>query len=103
MARGDQELGRLSGRPVSRSLSPLRRVLPFLRPYRGRIAIGILALVISSATTLALPQIAGGRIHARGLTLHEAQFLMFYYIMFYVAGASDGLATAPLFYFITLV
>ena len=87
MARGDQELGRLSGRPVSRSLTPLRRVLPFLRPYRGRIAIGILALVISSATTLALPQIAGGLIDARGLTAHEAQFLSGYYIAFLVAGA----------------
>jgi len=94
-------LGRLSGRPVSRSLSPLRRVLPFLRPYRGRIAIGILALVISSATTLALPQIAGGLIDARGLTAHEAQFLSGYYIAFLVAGAIWGLATATRFYFIT--
>src|SRR5580698_4289521 len=101
MARGDQELGRLSGRPVSRSLTPLRRVLPFLRPYRGRIAIGILALVISSATTLALPQIAGGLIDARGLTAHEAQFLSGYYIAFLVAGAVWGLATATRFYFIT--
>jgi ATP-binding cassette, subfamily B, bacterial len=101
MARGDQELGRLSGRPVSRSLSPLRRVLPFLRPYSGRIAIGILALVISSATTLALPQIAGGLIDARGLTAHEAQFLSGYYIAFLVAGAVWGLATATRFYFIT--
>ena len=101
MARGDQELGRLSGRPVSRSLTPLRRVLPFLRPYRGRIAIGILALVISSATTLALPQIAGGLIDARGLTAHEAQFLSGYYLAFLIAGAVWGLATATRFYFIT--
>jgi ATP-binding cassette, subfamily B, bacterial len=101
MARGDQELGRLSGRPVSRSLSPLRRVLPFLRPYSGRIAIGILALVISSATTLALPQIAGGLIDARGLTAHEAQFLSGYYLAFLIAGAVWGLATATRFYFIT--
>src|ERR1700744_3433460 len=101
MARGDQELGRLSGRPVSRSLTPLRRVLPFLRPYRGRIAIGILALVISSATTLALPQIAGGLIDARGLTAHEAQFLSGYYIAFLVAGAVWGIASATRFYFVT--
>jgi len=101
MARGDQELGRLSGRPVSRSLSPLRRVLPFLKPYRGRIAIGILALVVSSATTLTLPQIAGGLIDARGLSVHEAQFLSGYYIAFLIAGAVWGLATATRFYFIT--
>ena len=75
--------------------------MPFLRPYRGRIAIGILALVVSSATTLALPQIAGGLIDARGLTAHEAQFLSGYYIAFLVAGAVWGTATATRFYFIT--
>ena len=41
--RRSRNWDRLSGRPVRRSLAPLRRVLPFLRPYRGRIAIGILA------------------------------------------------------------
>ena len=96
-------MGRLSGRPVSRSLAPLRRVLPFLKPYRGRIAIGILALVVSSATTLTLPQIAGGLIDARGLSIHEAQFLSGYYLAFLIAGAVWGLATATRFYFITWI
>ena len=84
MARGDEQLGRLSGRPVSRSIRPLERILPFLKPYRGRIAIGILALIISSAATLALPQVAGGRIDAKGLSAHEAQFLSGYYLAFLV-------------------
>ena len=48
----------MSGRPVSRSLAPLRGVLPFLAPYRGRIAGGLLALVCSSTATLVLPFMA---------------------------------------------
>ena len=56
---------------------------------------------MSSATTLVLPQIAGGLIDARGLTAHEAQFLSGYYIAFLVAGAVWGLATATRFYFVT--
>ena len=48
MARGDSnftsETARIAaGRPKSRSLAPLRAILPFLRPYRGRIAVAVLA------------------------------------------------------------
>lgn len=91
----------MSGRPTSRSLRPLRRILPFLKPYRGRIALGILALLVSSATTLSLPQIAGGLIDARGLSAHEAQFLSGYYLAFLIAGAVWGIASATRFYFVT--
>src|SRR6185437_13466467 len=62
MARGDVEKGRLSGRAASRSLAPLRRILPFLKPYRGRIAIAGLALIASSTATLVLPALARGLI-----------------------------------------
>ena len=59
MARGDsdfvKETARVAaGRPKSRSLAPLRAVLPFLRPYRGRIAVAAVALICSSAATLAV-------------------------------------------------
>src|ERR1700753_362678 len=45
-----------AGRPKSKSLAPPRGVLPFLRPYRGRIAVAAIALVCSSTATLILPQ-----------------------------------------------
>ena len=48
MARGDAELGRLSARPVSRSLAPLRRLLPFLVPYRGLLLHGLWKPVLFS-------------------------------------------------------
>ncbi|HEX2591762.1 MAG TPA: hypothetical protein VHL34_09720, partial [Rhizomicrobium sp.] len=41
-----------AGRTKSRSLQPLRRLLPFLRPYRWRIAGAMLALILSSTASL---------------------------------------------------
>ena len=43
-------------RPRSRTLRPLRAVLPFLRPYRPRIAGAVLCLVVAAGTVLALGQ-----------------------------------------------
>ncbi len=82
------------------SLAPLRRVLPFLKPYRGRIVIGILALVVSSAATLALPQFAARADRPR-LTAHEAQYLSHYYHRLLIAGGCLGLRSATRFYFVT--
>ncbi|HEY5337701.1 MAG TPA: hypothetical protein VIJ85_05835, partial [Rhizomicrobium sp.] len=44
-----------AGRAKSRSLRPLRQILPFLKPYRGRIGFALLALIVSSTATLILP------------------------------------------------
>ena len=43
------------GRAKGRSLQPLRRLLPFLRPYRWQIAVALFTLACSSAATLILP------------------------------------------------
>jgi ATP-binding cassette subfamily B protein len=42
-------------RPRSRSLSPLRTLLPFVRPYRAMAAAALGALLIATAAMLALP------------------------------------------------
>jgi ATP-binding cassette subfamily B protein len=42
-------------RPKSRDLRPLRRLLPFMRPYLGTLAAAGLALVVAAAATLLLP------------------------------------------------
>jgi ATP-binding cassette subfamily B protein len=106
LARGDSnftsETARVAaGRPKSRSLGPLRGVLPFLRPYWGRIAVAGLALIISSAATLALPQFAGGLIDARNMTAAQAHALSSFYLAFIAAGAVLGLAAATRFYAVT--
>ena len=106
MARGgtpytDETARIAAGRAKSRSLAPLRSVLPFLRPYRGRITVAVLALLISSATTLALPQFAGGLIDARGLSAAQAHALSGFYFAFVAAALLLGLASATRFYAVT--
>jgi len=106
LARGDtsftSETARVAaGRPKSRSLAPLRAVLPFLRPYRGRIAVAMLALVASSTATLVLPQFARGLIDARGMNAAQAHALTGFYAAFIGAAAVLGLATATRFYAVT--
>jgi ATP-binding cassette subfamily B protein len=106
LARGDtnftSETARVAaGRPKSRSLAPLRAVLPFLRPYRGRIAVAAIALVCSSTATLVLPQFARGLIDARGLSATEAHALTGFYGAVILAAAVLGIATATRFYAVT--
>jgi ATP-binding cassette subfamily B protein len=90
-----------AGRPKSRSLAPLRGVLPFLRPYRGRIAVAAVALLASSSATLVLPQFLRGLINAQGLSAAQAHALTGFYGAFIVAAAVLGLATATRFYAVT--
>jgi ATP-binding cassette subfamily B protein len=90
-----------AGRPKSRSLTPLRGVLPFLRPYRGRIAVAILALIASSTATLVLPQFAGGLVDARGLSSAQAHALSGFYFAFVAAALVLGVASATRFYFVS--
>ena len=106
MARGDtsftSETARIAaGRPKSRSLAPLRQVLPFLKPYRGRITLACLALVASSSATLVLPLFLGRLVDARGLSAAQAHALSGFYAAFVVAAAVLGLASATRFYAVT--
>ncbi len=90
-----------AGRPKSRSLAPLKAVLPFLRPYRGRIALALLALTLSSSATLVLgrfpawpdrrPRVYGGP-GPRPDRLYAA---------FVAAAAVLGVASATRFYAVT--
>ncbi|HEV7606528.1 MAG TPA: ABC transporter transmembrane domain-containing protein, partial [Steroidobacteraceae bacterium] len=43
-------------RPKGRSLRPLRALLPFLAPYRARMTVALVALMVAAAAMLALPQ-----------------------------------------------
>jgi len=90
-----------AGRPKSRSLAPLRGVLPFLTPYRGRIAVAAAALLCSSTATLVLPMLAGGLIDSRGLSQAQAHALTGFYYAFVVAAAALALASATRFYAVT--
>ena len=90
----------MSGRPKSRSVAPLRRILPFVRPYRGRIAAGFLALLCSSTATLLLPFLARGLIDQQFVARQAGQ-VGNYFPIFIAAAAALGLASATRFYFVT--
>jgi ATP-binding cassette subfamily B protein len=94
------EQAALNARPAGKSLRPLAALLPFLRPYRGRIAAGLLALLCSSSATLVLPFFARGLLD-HGFSAQEAGQVGNYFLAFVAAAAVLGISTATRFYFVT--
>ena len=89
-----------AGRAKGRSLEPLRRLLPFLRPYRWRIAFALLALMCSSAATLILPAFLRPVID-RGFNAADAERLKIYFIPLLLVAAIFACASATRFFFVT--
>lgn len=88
----------------ARSVRPLRELVPFLRPYRGRIALAGLFLLLAAVSTLVLPLalkslIDQGLVAAdpgeRVLALREHFFALF------AVGAALGVFSAARFYMVT--
>jgi ATP-binding cassette subfamily B protein len=90
----------MSARPVSRDLAPLRSILPFLAPYRWRIAAGFLALICSSTATLTLPFLARGLLDQEFITRQAGQ-VGTYFPAFVLLAAVLGISSATRFYFVT--
>ena len=106
MAREESDFSRetarvAAGRAKGRSLAPLRGILPFLRPYRGRIIVAGLALVAAATATLVLPQLARGLIDTGGLSSEQAHALQDFYWGFVAAAGVLGMASAIRFYAVT--
>nr|MBW4048873.1 ABC transporter [Pseudomonadota bacterium] len=40
---------------ATRNIGPLRQLLPFIRPYRGRVALALLFLLLAACSTLSFP------------------------------------------------
>jgi ATP-binding cassette subfamily B protein len=89
-----------SDRPKSRSLKPLRALLPFLRRYRGTQVLALLSLLIASAALLALG-IASRYVIDYGMKAKDAHTINLYFLLFMVAAAIYGLFAALRFYFVT--
>jgi len=88
------------GRAKSRSLRPLRRLLPFLYPYRWQIGMAVFALLCSSAVTLMWPALLRNVIdHGFGAAALER--LSAYFVPLLFAAAAWALATGFRFYFVT--
>jgi len=75
-----------SERPKGSSLKPLRALLPFLAPYRGRMIIAFLALLVAAAAMLALPQ-ALKNVIDKGFSAANAAAIDKYFLLLLVAAA----------------
>ena len=77
---------RETDRPKASSLRPLRALLPFLAPYRGRMLIALVALMFAAAAMLALPQ-ALKNVIDKGFTAANAAAIDRYFLLLLVAAA----------------
>ena len=75
-----------SERPKGSSLKPLRALLPFLAPYRGRMLIAFFALLVAAAAMLALPQ-ALKNVIDKGFSAANAAAIDRYFLWLLVAAA----------------
>jgi ATP-binding cassette subfamily B protein len=74
--------------------------LPFLKPFRFRIAAAIGALLVSSGATLVLPAALRSLID-RGFSADQISEISHYFLLFIAAAGVLGIATAIRFYFVT--
>ena len=87
---------------TSRKIRSLRRLLPFLKPYRGLIAGWLGFLAVSSAATLTLPQAVRVMID-HGFTQANAAAINASFIGLFVVAAVLAVATAARFFFVSVL
>ncbi|HSM96219.1 MAG TPA: ABC transporter transmembrane domain-containing protein [Rhizomicrobium sp.] len=83
-------------------MAPLRALLPFLKPFRFRIAAATAALIVSSGATLVLPAALRSLID-RGFSAAQISAISHYFLLFVLAAGVLGVATAIRFYFVTWI
>jgi ATP-binding cassette subfamily B protein len=75
-----------SDRPKGSSLKPLRALVPFIAPYRGRMFLAFFALLVAAAAMLALPQ-ALKNVIDKGFSAANAAAIDKYFLLLLVAAA----------------
>ncbi|MEJ0087405.1 MAG: ABC transporter transmembrane domain-containing protein [Pseudomonadota bacterium] len=75
-----------SERPKGKSLKPLAALLPFIAPYRARMLVALLALLVAAAAMLALPQ-ALKNVIDEGFTEANAAAVDRYFLLLLLAAA----------------
>src|SRR5271155_1407884 len=97
-----QAMNTAADRPRAKSLNPLRALLPFLRPYRGMMALAIFALLVASASLLLVP-LAGRQLIDHILAGKDPAIVNLYFIGFFGATIVLGVFAALRFYMVTWV
>jgi len=86
--------------PVRRDLKPLRFLWPFLRPYRGRVALALVSLFVAAATVLAFGACLRALID-RGFAAGRPEVLDYALASLLVAVVVLAVASAARFYFVS--
>ncbi len=86
-------------RPKGKSLRPLRALVPFVRPYLGTLYLAMAALVLASASQLALPVAIRYLIDA-GMLAESAASIDRYFLGLFLVAVAFSLFSALRFYFI---
>lgn len=89
-------------RSKGRDVRVLRRLLPFMLPYRGYIALAALFLLMSTGATLVIPRAVQQMID-HGFSKENAGLIDQYFLFVFVVAIVLGLATAIRFYFVTWI
>ncbi|MBB5205484.1 ATP-binding cassette subfamily B protein [Inhella inkyongensis] len=91
-------------RPKAKSPAALGGLLPFLRPYRGRIALAALFLLGAALTTLLFPVALGRLVDAGFLPQDRSAQLMAlrqHFLLLFAVGVALGLFAAARYYMVT--
>jgi ATP-binding cassette subfamily B protein len=88
--------------PPARAVRSLSGLLPFLRPYRGAIALALVFLLLAAAATLALPlalrELIDGGLAGNGV---DPTVLRGHFLTLFAVGAALGVFSAARFYLVT--
>ena len=82
-----------------RDLRPLRRLLPYLMRYRGRVVMALLALLVASGATLIIP-VAVRRLLDNGFTTGSAELVNQYFIAMLAVVLVLAAGSALRFYYV---
>ncbi len=86
--------------PRSRTLRPLRQLLPYLMTYRGHLAMALVALVVAAGATLSLP-VAVRYMIDQGFSQANAASVDRYFLALMAVAIVLALATAARYYMVT--
>ncbi|HUG23182.1 ABC transporter transmembrane domain-containing protein [Piscinibacter sp.] len=91
-------------KPPAKTVRSLSGLVPFLRPYRGRIALAVAFLVLAAATTLVFPVALKSLIDEGVVSSDPGERVMAlrqHFFALFAVGAALGLFSAARFYMVT--
>jgi ATP-binding cassette subfamily B protein len=89
-----------SERPKASSLKPLRALAPFITPYKGTLALAIVALLLAAAAQLSIP-VALRYLIDEGLLADGAASIDRYFLALFIVAIAFGIFSAARFYLVT--